>query len=157
MELSFLKDIAIFVGALIGLITFIKGVWEYSRNNAMKRAEYFATLQRELHELVSTTRLGELLEHESPEVATVSYDDKLRFLGFFEKVALMLNSGLVRKEVAHYMFAYYAILSYNNPLFWQNMDKNSYYWSLFCSFSKDMIQVRDNALSMGPSSKSLRF
>jgi hypothetical protein len=40
------------------------------------------------------------------------------FLGFFEEVALMMNSGLIRKEVAHYMFGYYAIHCWDSKNFW---------------------------------------
>ena len=37
--------------------------------------------------------------------------DRRNFVGFLEEVAVMVNSGLIKKEVAHYMFGCYVLLT----------------------------------------------
>ncbi|KAF0142536.1 MAG: hypothetical protein FD122_493 [Stygiobacter sp.] len=157
MNLDILKNLAIFIGAVVALFTLIKGFVEYSKHNAMKRAEYFFELLEELYRILETTHIGELLENNSSKISDVSYNEKYKFLGFFEKIALMMKSGLIRKEIVHYMFSYYAILCYNNKIFWQSMNKKSPFWSLFCEFSEQMIEFQKKLESDKTRTKRLRF
>lgn len=50
----------------------------------------------------------------------------------------MMNSGLVRKDVAHYMFGYYAIRCWESEHFWSEVNRKSIYWALFRDFVEKM-------------------
>ncbi len=138
MDWTTINNILVPLGSTIALLTLIKGVLEYAKNNAMKRAEYFSQLHRQLKEVVVLSRICDLLDTDSAELAGLSYSEKYQFLAFFESVALMVNSRLLREDVAQYMFSYYAILCYESRNFWSDISKESQYWSLFCSFARRM-------------------
>jgi hypothetical protein len=46
-----------------------------------------------------------------------------------------LNLGIIRREVAHYMFGYYAIRCWDSDASWHGVNRNSPYWSLFKNFA----------------------
>ena len=50
----------------------------------------------------------------------------------------MHNSGLLRTSVAHYMFGYYAIRCYQSKNFWNDVNRDSYYWAIFVNFARKM-------------------
>lgn len=87
-----------------------------------------------------------LYNGEDPQSVLREYspDEKRNFLGFFEEIALLSNSGLIRKEVAHYMFGYYAIRCWQSKNFWYNMERDSPYWFLFRKFAIDMQEIEKN-------------
>ena len=101
-------------------------------------------ISRRLKEEPSFAQLCDLLEGDDSKLEDVPFRDKREFLGLFEEVALMLNSGIIRPGVAHYMFAYYAIRCAESQHFWKkNANRNSKYWALFNDFVARMKQVED--------------
>jgi hypothetical protein len=132
------------IGASLALLTFLKGIFEYSRQGAQKRAEMFLQMRRRLKENQNFKELCALLDVDSSKLTEIPFKDKRDFLGFFEEVALMLNSGLLRKEVAHYMFGYYAIKCWESDHFSASINRNSNYWRLFKDFAEEMQKVRDS-------------
>lgn len=126
------------VGVVVVLLTFIKAVWEYTQQGVQKRAQAYLDLQNKFLEDVEHRQICVLLETDDVGLSSVSSEQKLKFLGFYEQVALMLNSNLLREEVAHYMFGFYAIKCLDSTHFWSDNDKNNQYWALFCSFAKRM-------------------
>ena len=157
MDWDTIKNIILLLGSIVGLLALIKGVIEYSRNNAMKRAEYFATLHKQLNEVVVLSQICDYLDTDSPDLANLGYAKKYQFLSFFETVALMVNTGLLKKELAQYMFSYYAIRCYESNNFWTEIDKDSPYWTLFRSFAREMKQIENNAMANPKRLESLRF
>jgi hypothetical protein len=85
-----------------------------------------------------------LLESDSPKLRKYSLADRAHLLGVFEELALMLNSGLVTKHVAHYMFGYPALLCWQSKNLWQGIDRDSNYWALFRDFALQMKAVQDS-------------
>jgi hypothetical protein len=68
-----------------------------------------------------------------------------------EEVALMVNSRIIRKEIAHYMFGYYVLLADDSKHIWNDLDQESVYWTVFRNFAKLMRK-------MGPAqAESLKF
>ena len=63
------------------------------------------------------------------------------FLRYFEEIALMVNSGLLRKDVAHYMFGYYAIRCWESDYFWTHLNRQGPYWALFREFAGEMARM----------------
>ncbi len=137
------KDFAAILGALLAFVTLMKGVLEYIRQGAQKRAELFMSMQKRLVESSSLNNITELLETGDELLSTVPIKDKSSFLRFFEEVALMIQSGLLKKDVAHYMFGYYAIRCWDSDLFWTNLNRKGPYWSLFREFAQEMSKIED--------------
>jgi hypothetical protein len=55
-----------------------------------------------------------------------------------------MNSGLLRKEVAHYFFGWYAIKCWESKYFWENLVKEDPYWNLFRDFVLQMKEVESS-------------
>lgn len=136
--LSVTKDVAIIFGSLIALIGFFFGALEYVRQGHQARATHFVQMRRRFLETPQYREILDMLATDDPKVRDVSIQEKRNFVGFLEEVALMVNSKLIRKEVAHYMFGYYVLLCARCDHFWEGLDRNSVYWSLFRRFAADM-------------------
>ena len=54
-----------------------------------------------------------------------------------------MNSGLIKRELAHYMFGYYAVLCWKSDAFWSNVNRLSPYWSLFADFCSEMLAEQE--------------
>jgi hypothetical protein len=115
------KDIATVLGAIVAVGTLIKGITELSRQNALKRAEHFQVIRQRLKNNSTFKDILDLVERNDPTLRTVPFKDKRDLLGLFEEIALMLNSRLIRREVAHYMFGYYALRCYQSDDFWSDV------------------------------------
>ena len=156
VDLELVKNLAMIVAVGIAAITLVKGVIEYARQGKQKRVEHFLEMRRKLKEPGKYDKIFALLEDEddNSKLADISYMMKRDLLGFFEEVALIMNSGLIRKEVACYMFGYYAIQCKKSNYFWSNVEKNSIWWSLFIHFASEMEKIED---SFKFTQKKLRF
>lgn len=129
--IKFLTSATLLVGVATGIIAVI----QYGRNNALRRVEHFRYLNEKLTETPKYLRIADLLQSESEEISEVSISDKTEFIGLYEIVAISMNSGLIKKEVAFYMFGYYAIKCWNSELFWNDdLEKESSYWHAFRDF-----------------------
>jgi hypothetical protein len=134
MTLEQTKDLSTVIGAVVAAFTLAKALFEYIRQNAAKRAEFFITMRARLKENETFRNLLDQIEHDDPNLGGIDFKEKRDLLGFFEEIALMLNSGIVRADVAHYMFGYYAIRCWESEHFWQGVNRESQYWSAFADF-----------------------
>jgi hypothetical protein len=126
------------------LLTLIKGVFEYAKQGAQKRAAQFVEMRRRFKENDSFKEIASFIELNDPKLSSMPFKDKRDYLGFFEEVALMVNSGLIKPEVAHYMFGYYAIRCWENDAFWGDVNRESLYWSLFKEFVAKMKAIENS-------------
>ncbi len=138
------RNIAIIVGTIITLLTLIKGVYEYTRQVAQKRSEQYAEMRKRFRESKTFPKLLDLLEENDPKLAKLPWSEKVELLGFYEDVALMVYSGIMKRHVAFYMFAYYALRCWDSEYFWHDVNRNSSYWSLFRHFVEDMKAIEDS-------------
>src|SRR5438067_4359910 len=106
LSLSEWKDIAGIAATVIALSALAKGAFEYTVQGAQKRAALFAELRQRFKDDLRFREICALLETDDTALMTTDFRDKRDFLGFFEEICLALNSGLIRKPVAHYMFGY---------------------------------------------------
>lgn len=157
MSLSFdeAKGWAVIIGASVAAVGLFRGLYEYARQNTQKRAESYLQLREKFKESTRFKDLFELLENDDPRLATMSYEKKQDFLGFYEDIALFVNSGLLKKEVAHYMFGYHALKCVKSQHFWstKELERDSPYWALFRNFVQQM-QKADNELNTNPNKVS---
>ena len=138
MNLTVLKDFAIIVGGLVTIFAFINGLLEYRHQGAQKRVEHFTMLRRRLKENPVFKEICSLMFANDPQLAGFNAQDKRDFIGLLEEVALQVNSGLIRPELAHYMFGYYTVTCLESEHFWANLKLDDVYWNLFHDFAREM-------------------
>ena len=141
MSIESAKDWATVIGVVVALFTLWKSLIEYTNQGKQKRAEHFLHMRERFKDNVDFKAMCDLLEQNSPELRDVAFKEKRDLLGFFEEIALMMNSGLVSPVVAHYMFGYYAILCWKSEYFWCGLNRHSDYWVLFRDFANQMIDA----------------
>lgn len=138
---------------IVAVVTFLLGVWEYRRQGAQRRAEHFLTMAQRLEEDPMFKEICNWLESDDPKLKDVPYPDKVNFLWYFEAVAMLMHSDLVRKELVHYWFSYYALSCWESKNFWKPgesgfaIGRDSIYWILFKAFVEDMQQVEKDLLN----------
>ena len=145
LSLSDWKDVAAILGAALAFATLLKGAIEYARQGAQKRAELFMAMQRRLTDNPTLDGITEMLETRDAKLADLPIKDKSVFLRFIEEIALMTQSGLLRKDVAHYMFGYYAIRCWESDYFWSNLNRQGAYWALYREFAGEMAEMESRA------------
>lgn len=136
--LDFWKDLAIILAGVVALITFFFGVLEFVRQGRQHNASNFVQMRRRFLETETFRHILNLLATDSPELEDLPIQDRRNFIGFFEEVALMVNSKMIRAEVAHYMFGYSVGLADRSKHLWIDLDRQSIYWTLFRDFAKLM-------------------
>ncbi len=138
MDTSMWTDIAAVLAACVALLTFIKAVIEYMKQGAQKRYEMFNQIRQRFKQDEMFKEICDLLERDDHKLRDIPFKEKRDFLGLFEEISLMLNSNLLSKEVAHYMFGYYAIRCWHSDNFWHDVNRDSIYWIVFKKFATDM-------------------
>jgi hypothetical protein len=162
-SISNAKDVAAIAGVGIAALTFIitawKGISEYLLQGVQKRTEHFIGLRKNLDEDKQLRKIIDALDDDVALLKNkkeIPQGDKRYFLGFFEQIALMMNSKLISVEVANYMFGYYAIRCWDTDEFWENMkqEKHECHWSLFKDFVEQM-KSQDKILKRETEAKDL--
>jgi hypothetical protein len=136
--------------AATGLVTGLwKGAIEYSRQNAEKRAEFFIEMRKRLKDNPTFQKLCSMIEADPPELANEPIRERCDLLGFYEEVALMVRSGVIHREVAHYMFGFMVIKCWDSKHFWQDIDRGAAFWTLFRSLVCQMKDMDRNERKLG--------
>ena len=138
MDVGTIKDFSIIVGGAIAFITLWQGLFQYTRQNHANRANQLIQMRRRFLEEKSFQDILSLIHDGCPDITKTSIQDRRNLVGYFEEVALMMNSGLIRPEVAHYMFGYYVLLIDNCEQFWDGLDRDGDYWAVFRAFAQRM-------------------
>ncbi len=142
MTLDYTKDIAIIAGGIVALTTFFTGVVEYARQSNLRRVEYFIQMRRRFLETPSFQEILRLITTDDVGLRNVPIQDRRNFGGFLEEVALMMNSKLITKRVARYMFGHYVILTADSEHFWQGLDREGDYWQLLNWFADELRKMK---------------
>lgn len=151
MDLSNIKDVSIIVAGVVGFIGLLSGAVEYRRQRRHIRAQHFIDLRRRFLENDRFRGILDLLASDDPRLANTSVQDRRNLVGFMEEVAIMVDSRLVKLDIAHYMFGYYVLLVANSTHFWEGLNPESEYWTLFRHFVDELKGRPANEL------KSLEF
>lgn len=145
--LTVVKDLSIIIAGAVTLITFMMGVIQYARQGHDARATQFVQMRRRFLEDPAFRELLNLLATDDPRLTQMPIQDRRNFVGFFEEVALMVNSRIIKPAVAHYMFGYYVLLVDRSEHFWEGLDRNSVYWEVFRQFAQQMKSVKSDAIA----------
>ena len=95
-KLSLPNDVLLLLTIIATLLGIFKGLQEYIKQGKEKRAQTFFELEKEFFDKEITRQICKFLESDSVELKNISYEEKIKFLGFFEKIALIFflsNSG----------------------------------------------------------------
>ncbi|RYG75324.1 hypothetical protein EON77_11335, partial [bacterium] len=101
------KDVSIVVAGFVAFITLWTGMAQWARAQHAARAEQFVAMRRRFLEDLTFRRLLDLLANGSADLSRESVQDRRNLVGFLEEVGLLVNSGLLRFQVARYMFGPY--------------------------------------------------
>jgi len=55
------------------------------------------------------------------------------------------------------MFGYYAVRCYESQLFWAEVNRESYYWSLFTAFAKKMRDIESRVVESASRVEDFHF
>ena len=121
---------------VVAVATLVKAVVEFKLQNSLKRFEKYQEMNEIYSRDATMTAMRDVLR--AGGVVLEKYDpiEKYKFMAFYEDIAVMCQSGLMRIEVAAYMFGYDARIAWVSQAFVANLgdareDPN---WALFWSF-----------------------
>jgi hypothetical protein len=140
---NFAEPLAKYIAAAVALGTLLKGVIEFSTQNKIKKYEKYRELRVEFRTSAEFLEMRTLLEREDAQIGSVTYEKKVRFLGFYEDISILIKNDILSEDLAYYMFGYYAIRCYRSTVFWEEIDKSSIYWKEFVQFAERMIFIED--------------
>ncbi|QFG31795.1 hypothetical protein F6476_22775 [Pseudomonas umsongensis] len=145
MEIEYVKDVFTIIGVVVTAVALVLAVLEYRQQGAQKRVEAYFNIERTLWSEKVFQEINELLlaGGDSELLAKIPLSTKLEYLGIYEEIALMLNSKLIKEDVAHYMFGYLAIKCYESKPFWVGENKDDIYWSLLGDFVTKMKHIEE--------------
>jgi hypothetical protein len=116
------------LGVAATAVGFVMGYLEYLRQGRQRRAEKYFELVREFSKF---DEILDLLRTDSPKLKKLKPFQRERFLGFYEDLALLINSGLIQEHLAFYTFGYWLEKAWNSTNFWQDpKNKEDSYWFL---------------------------
>jgi hypothetical protein len=152
-QLSLIKDLSIVIAGIVALSTFLSGVIEFVRQGRQRRAENLIQLRRRFLETPQYREILDMLQSGDPSIAKTSIQERRNFVGFLEEIALMMNSRLIRPQVAQYMFGYYVLMVSRSKPFWTDLERGDIYWTLFNHFADEMGRMEKQPGSQ----KALRY
>jgi hypothetical protein len=141
------NNLAVLTGiaaAIAFLLPFSKSIFEYTRENSLKRFEKYQEMTREWNRDAEIQEVFRLLEENPAALRTYDAKKKRDFIEHYEDVAVMYESGLMRRSIAFYMFGYYAIRCFESEDFREGIELESPYYALFRRFAKEMSQIEQD-------------
>jgi hypothetical protein len=101
--------------------TLVKTVGEFRLQNRLKRFEKYQEMNKFYTGDPTLTTLRDALRTGGEVLATHDVIEKYKFMAFYEDIAMMRQSGLMRMEVAAYLFGYDAREASSHPEFVANL------------------------------------
>jgi hypothetical protein len=121
---------------VVAVGTLVKAVMEFKRQNALKRFEKYQEMNNVYTHDATLTAFRDALRAGGETLAKYEVIEKYRFMAFYEDIAMMCQSGLMRIEVAAYLFGYDARKAANTDEFAANLEniREDPNWTLFWCF-----------------------
>ena len=130
---------------------------ETERQGRLNRFEKFQQMHSRYQEdssiqVVLRSLYPEQIEGDKEKQSPATLEDKLNFMGFYEELAIMVNSGLLRPETAYYTFGVDSGKFWEKETYWHDDPT----WKLFRSFVQDAKEFQELSLK-GLNAKDLIF
>ena len=140
------KDWITIAGFIVSFFLLLLALLNYYKAEKQKRAEHFFKLRDKYNNDPTFIKIREIIY--SPDNKDISRginpDEKRKFLGFYEEIAIMVNSKLINEELAFYMFGYYAKKCNELDVFKTYINEDKEYWKVFSEFATKMKIYDDN-------------
>ena len=118
-------------GCFVALITLKGTLAEYARQGRQKRIGFYFQQEKALLENAEFTKIRKLLRSKDPaDIAAlreISKVDRSDSAGFFENIAMLIESDGLSEVVACYMFSHDAVLCWESDAFWNGFAKDNDY------------------------------
>lgn len=150
---KYAAGITAIVAAVTLLVTVIRTFIEYTKQNSLKRFEKYSELNAAWGNDKNIQMIIKLLDEDPKrKLRTLSFSKKRAFVDFYEGIAVMRYSGLMKKRIAYYMFGYYTIRCSESEYFWSSLEKEEkerdrHYWSLFRRFASEMKHIEEDIMA----------
>jgi hypothetical protein len=123
------------LGWVVGLLTFMKAVHEYVLKNRLIRFEKFEQIDRVFFDGGEREKLWGLLLHDKDAYfSDFELGSRMSLAGYIEHIGLMVNSGLISKEVAHSTWGAGVIACWESATFWDHVNKKDGHWIVYQRF-----------------------
>ncbi len=140
-----IKDLATLIGVPVAIWGLHKSYVEFHLQGKQKRAEMFLKKQGEFFGNKSFNDIRGLLERDNTKLIDIGFEEKRAYLTFFEEIAVLKNSCLIKDDLTYYMFGYYATKCLESDNFWVGLNKEDIFWNIFLRFSQEMqTRLRSN-------------
>lgn len=111
---------------------------EIKKEQELKSIEFTLEQHRRLFDDTELYSVLCLIDNDDPKLAEQNFwDSKRKLLVFFEEIQLLINSRQINKNVAHYLFGYYAISARKGKNFCEGIDLQESYFGLFFIFKRE--------------------
>ena len=134
MELA--KDLFTAASTIIALSVFLKGVIEFVHSNAIRRYEKFHQMSVRFDENAEIQKVCDLLHGANGSAETLTTQQKEVFICFLEEIYFMMNTGIMKRDLALYTFGYYGKMALDSEQFWQGLNKNEPFYVHFVEFCR---------------------
>jgi hypothetical protein len=115
-----------------------KGRVQREKEQQLKRTEFTLAQHRRLFDDAILYSVLCLIDSDDPKLKDAEmWDAKRKYLTFFEEIELLVGSEDINKNVAYYMFGYYAECALKGDNFKVGINLKAEYWGLFFKFTKD--------------------
>ncbi|HEV7616138.1 MAG TPA: hypothetical protein VGO36_07895 [Solirubrobacterales bacterium] len=132
------------VAALAAIGGLFRAVLEFQAQGRQRRAEYFLAVTERFFSNEQFLAICTLLdERDEGAIAQLPWSLRREFIGFVEEVALLVNSGLISREIAYYMLGYYPLRAVESPAFMHGVNWDSQYWAVFFDFISSMRRLEE--------------
>ena len=124
------------VGAVVALLTFIKGVYALVHANAIHRYEKFHEMSIRFDKNKDIQNVCAFLHSTGDELKMPTKQQKEVFICFLEEVLFMVYGKIMKRHIAMYSFGYYGKLAIENDKFWKGLNKSEPYYVHFREFCR---------------------
>lgn len=119
-----------------------------SREHQLKRAEFTLAKHRRLFDDPVLYSVLQVLDGDQDGLRPIEMSNpKRKFLTFFEELVLLIDSGFISKDVALYMFGYYAVWAHRGKYFQHGIAYAVENWGLFMRFAEEAEAYLDSPVA----------
>lgn len=97
MDFELIKNILILPGGLIALLTFLLSYLQHQKQGKQKRVDLYLEMERRLFNNDNFQEIRLLLQKGEPEITRIERKMRSDYVGFFENIAMLMNSKLIKK------------------------------------------------------------
>lgn len=145
MDTEQIKLIATFISIILALFAIFKWLLEFNKKNQLERAKVYLELRQRFKETDNFATIIAYLDSNDEKLNQIDKADKLKFLGFLEEIALMVNSGLLNKKIANQSFGFYIRKAWENQyMWWEGNSKDSEYRILLKWINDECEAIHNN-------------